>query len=406
MIKSGIVAAVLIISLIVLNRLKKNEATAEWFTRNVSEGFVEFGGRISSLFPWFSLFEVSILVLILLGIALIVRTVLSLMQRRFFVILRGIALLTIAVLAAVNYYTVCAGFAYYRAELQLPMAKNANEIYRGQTVLDAADWFYNDFSALSERMERYENGDTVSPYTLPQLTEKLREEFKRLDGNDYFFNYTPRAKTIQNSWFMSSTGISGIAFLPTGEPNVNMMPHQTSLPQTMAHEIAHTKGIMRETDANLVSYYILITSGDDYLRYCGYLETLCYYSYVSKDNWMRRAAVDGNNLDPDGKIYSGYREKHPAAAKTEEENIFTFWSEYKSPFKWADDLLKDAGNFFNDLYLKLSGVKDGTDSYPQPPSGSIDTGQQNPDTGEKILNPVYNDIQKIFFKIYEGRTQG
>ncbi|MCL2798347.1 MAG: DUF3810 domain-containing protein, partial [Firmicutes bacterium] len=260
---------------------------------------------------------------------------------------------------------------------------------------------------------RDEKGNTKSPYTPQQLSKKLQKEFKRLDGNGYFFKYTPRAKVIQNSWFMSSTRISGIAFLPGGEPNINGMPHSTSFPQVMAHEIAHTKGVMRENEANLVSYYVLLTSLDPYLRYCGYLETI---------TWMRTAAGYGGNLDADGKLldpsgyfddtgdldpggknFSRYSQMYPLNATIEGYQMWKFWSEYKSPLQWADDLLEKAGEFFNDLYLKLSGVKEGTDSYRQPDNPPVYIPPPKP-TDPPAYSLSYNEIQRIFFMIYEERA--
>ncbi|MCL2062178.1 MAG: DUF3810 domain-containing protein [Firmicutes bacterium] len=379
--------------LIVLNLLKLSTRFSEWFTVHISQAFVATAGRISSALGNFSILEVVTLCTVLYAVKVVILWFRHLFKRRWYPLLKSVTVTLLVILAVFNYYTVCAQFAYNRAPIDLPMSET---VYRDDEVVRIANYFFTDFHILAEKLPRNDSGNTVSPYTVPQLANKLREEFKRLDSNPYFFTYTPRAKSISNSWFLMYTNIAGIAFLPFGEATVNGLPAQVSsvmVAYTMAHELAHTKGVMLERDADLTACYILLTSADEYLRYCGYVSTI---------SWMFDAVRRGNNNDASFAAHLTF----PAQVIKELENINTFWNDYKGPFGWLNDFLANAAAWFNNLYLKSSGVDEGTGNYQELPSDGIDTGQTTPGTPEQpprpIIIPVYNNTQKVYFNIYEN----
>ncbi len=405
LLKRAAIFGALALLLTALNLLKLSAAVSEWFTRNISGGLTGIAARLTAWLSPFSVFECLVIVVVFYGIALLVRWIRYLVKvkRKWYPLVKSLLAAGIAILTVMNVYAACAGFAYQRAPLRLPASETVywGEQYEayaqaGQAPVETvADHFYADYVRLSKNLPRDANGNTAV-YSLSELSKILRQEFKRaFDGDPYFFPYTPRAKTVVNSWFLSSVDIAGIAFLPTGEANINTMPSEVSLvpiAYTMAHELAHTRGVMRENDANLAAYYVLLTSDDDFLRYAG------YWAVFSE---MRYAVMLGNNLTETAVTNAFQKYPDPAEALREKNNVALFWENYRGPFALIEDFLSKASAWFNDLYLKMSGVEDGTDSYHNFPSGQTDTGNTDPGTGEVVYAPVYNRIQKLFFALYE-----
>ena len=385
-----IVAVVsLAVLLTVLLAVRKDEKVAEWATTHISKYIVFAAGHVSSLVP-FSVYEWTLILVIACGVALVVLGIIGLCKKKYFAVVKGLCIVLIVAVAFGNLYTLSAGFSYYRAPLDVPKSET---VYKGEILTEIADYFADDLISLNEKLERDKDGNVISPYSVKELSAKLQEEYKRLD-NGYFYSYTPKAKKLVNGWFMTSSGFSGVSFLPFGEPNINGMTPASDLPSTMAHEMAHTKGVMRENEANLTAYYLLLSSEDPYLRYCGYFSVI---------NTLRAMIAIGNNYD--FALADEFTKKLPEEFVKEQSNAMNFWYDYRGPFAFLTDFLDKAGRWFNDLYLKINGAQNGEGSYDNP-WDVIETPVENPDTGETeiVYEPVYSEIHKIFFGLYEKKA--
>ena len=145
-------------------------------------------------------------------------------------------------------------------------------------------------------------------------------------------------------------------------------------PFTLAHELAHSKGVMRENDAQLLAAYICLNSEDYFIRYSGYL-----YTFSSILNLMNYTGVkdDYSNMykQMDKNILANYR------------YINKFWDEH--------NLLEAIGEFFNNLYLNLFG-KESTDDYQDPPP-------QVDDSTQEITH--FSRYQQLMFQKYTRNKQ-
>ncbi|MCH5163398.1 MAG: DUF3810 domain-containing protein [Clostridiales bacterium] len=380
-----IAAGGLVVLLAILLLMRTNSAIAEWMASNYSRAWISVFSRITSIFP-FSLYETLLYVGIIGAIALIVIAIVFFCKKKP---LRAVTYLLIILLVGLsigNVYTVSAGFAYFRGEPDIPLHQtsfftddNIDE------VIVAAKFMMDDYNRLASAMDRDEDGRTISPYTHAQLGDKLKEEYKRLNSQ-YFSSFTPRAKTITSKKIMSHMHITGVFFAPFGEANVNPLTPSMDIPVTMAHELAHSKGAMRESDANLVAYWLTITSDDEYLRYCGYSSCFSRLLFVLLD-------YDMNN---DTKLYAELYSALDPKIKQEMRLNNEFWSSY--------DLLDKITDAFNDFYLKLQGQKDGTGSYVEPtiPPGIVITPGDG--GGDKIEVTYYlNNVQRMILRAVEER---
>ena len=363
-------------------------AFSEWVCRYVARPWIYVFGHISSIFP-FTIYEFCLIALIIGGITLIVFAIIGLVRKRGKEVLVGLLSVVIFVLSALDIYTAVAGFSYYRPAPPVPKSEQK---YESREVTDIVRYFLDDYNSLAEKMERDKFGNTISPYTLDELSTVLRKEYARL-GSDYYYGYTPRAKGILNSWAMTLNNITGCAFLPFGEPAVNRQTPASDLVQTMAHEMAHTKGVMREGDANFVSYYLLLTSNDDYLRYCGYFSV--FYSLLPAVN-------------ADSSIKTDYIEMVSSISpliRTETSNAVKFWTEKSKQPGFAgfiNRVSEKVGDFVNDLFLKSNGANNGSGSYSDKVTdGGSHEDHTDPDTGEIHYDVTYSSVQKMFFAIFE-----
>jgi hypothetical protein len=103
------------------------------------------------------------------------------------------------------------------------------------------------------------------------LEEAYAAVANRLDLPESFAAVRGRAKPILASFMLSATLIGGFYSPWTGEANYNPELPKCNLPQAIAHEKAHQRGIVSEDEANFFGFLACIHSRDAYVRYSGYL---------------------------------------------------------------------------------------------------------------------------------------
>lgn len=338
-----IIFALLIVLLIVISILKKYPYICEYYlSRGFARDYTAFASSITSLVP-FSITEWVYLLIAILAITFLVLLIIDLVKKRyslFFKTLYGIVTVVFALVVFFN-YTYVASFYREPVEnyLNLPNAEMSLESCKNASI------YYSDMvNSLAEDLSFDENGDVISPYTFQQLSDIINEEMTKLDSG-YFSPIKVNAKPVVMSKVMSYIGITGIYITFLGEANISTDIPAYQLPETIAHEIAHAKGVTKENEANYVAYYTLITSDNAYLKYCGLMYAsvkMLNESYDSKDTSYYEEALTH---------FSTY-------SLTQYDNANAHWSSY-------DTFIDDIGDFFNNLYLKSSGQPSGIKSYSE-----------------------------------------
>ena len=381
------VVCFLLIPLLIMLDLRTDPELAEWWTRNIEAGWERAIGTLTSWIP-FSVTEFFIVCLVGLGIFFYVRLIINLGRVKLKRILIGALSIAVGVIYMFNLYVLSMAFAYYRDEMPIPQSESQ---YDAQSIIPVVEYFLSDFNHLSETLERDKNGCVECPYTFSELAERIKVEYAKLT-DPYFCQYTPMAKPVVNSWFMSSMLITGMTFLPTGESTVNNAAPPTTRTMTLAHELAHAKGVFREGDANLLARYILLSSDDGYLRYCGY-----YYTF---DNLLEAFLL---NEDVDS--YTDFYFRLSRKIYPERKFSNDYWAS-------QPDIIGNIAEFFNDLYLKLNGAQNGTGSYGDgnqsnvvtPTDPSTGEPERDPETDKPVRIIYYSQVQKMFFAIYESKN--
>ncbi len=360
-----IVLGVLLTIFVLFIILKTNVGVAEWWTTHFVNFYLNVFGHITKYIP-FSITEVVMVGVIFLSIVFLVFCLIYLFKKKFYRSLQMLLNLSLVVLSVFTLYQVTAEMAYNREKLNLNLYENKVEKTEFRSVIE---YFIKDLNECCEHLEFKDNGDLIEPMSHQELNKQLEEEYKKLDTK-YLLNFTTSTKQMMTSFLYREFHITGVTFMPTAEANVNYMNVASGKPFTYAHELAHTKGSMREADADLIAAYITLHSDSYYLRYSGY-----YYTIGSL-----LSLAD----------YTGVENEYNSLASTIDLRFFKN-CQFNSDYWKAHNMWSDFANWVNDIYLKISGVKEGTENY----------GDNKPkvDPGTKEITS-FSSYQKLYFSLY------
>ena len=360
-----LVIIVLVLTIVLIAVLKKNPDVAEAMTRGFSRGYIRVASFITGLVPFVSFTELVVLIIAIVSIVLIVLIIRDLVKIRPIKALSKLLTIPVMVLTVVAMYSLSCQMAYNRKEMPLPYYEG--DVERTEYV-DIYNFFADDLNQCISELEFDEKGD-VKGYDLNKATKLVKESYK-IVTDDYFASHYGAVKPMMSSFVYLEFQITGVSFNAFGEANINVMNTKVNLPFTIAHELAHTKGVMREDDANKLAFYVCLNSEHPFLRYSAY----CSYFYQIEGMVTRYYLTDEEKQD--------LHKIDDAFYKTR-SYVYKFWQEH--------DLLGDIGDFINDLYLKMSGTKEGTSSY----QGG--TSYEHDPLTSKLIPSLY---QKIFFEKY------
>lgn len=313
------------------------EVAEYFFARGLTCGAGRIIGFLTGLLP-VSFYEWTAVFLIVGGVALFVWLIVTLCRRRFARVGRAVYRLGVAVLCVLIAYGALYAPLYQRASAVSALGLTETEVTE-EEVYAAAEYYVEALNRTAEALERDEEGNVVSPHSFSETADLINAEFEKIDADGYFAPYDVRPKRVVLSVPMSYLGITGIYFPFYAEANVNVNIPSYEIPNTMAHEMAHAKGVSRENEANIVSYVLCIRSEDAYLRYSGL---------------MRAASVMLGNLD--GEESAQLRARLAPEILREYANGSAHYAKYEGP-------IDRISAFFNDLFLKANGVGSGTRSY-------------------------------------------
>lgn len=377
--KKLIVLLSLVALFVTLTLLSKSKAVCEFFASTFARAWIFVFGNIFGVLP-FSGYELFLIAAIVLAVVFCVYLVIFLAKRRWNRLVSMLLIAAITVFSFLNIYTATASMTYNRNDLPADIySQYSSKDLTYAEALEVANIIIDRANETFSATKHDTDGNIVYPFNFKELCDMMKEEYKRLD-NRYFSSYTPSGKRIINKTIMSELHITGVFFAPFGEANVNGNENNLYLPHTLAHEIAHSKGVMKEFQADIVSCYVLLQSDNPYLSYGAYVQCL-------------NSALNIVSLYPDSKAdYDLLDAKVNDAIYTERRNYTAFYSQ----FHHFDDL----GDFLNDIYLKLQKQPDGSGSYVKP-GEIIDTGNTDND-GRPIVEVVnFSGMQNLLITLYK-----
>lgn len=244
------------------------------------------------------------------------------------------------VCAGVLVFTALWGLNYFAPSVDARLGLT-QEPYSVETLKEVTAYMAEQAGQAAELVERDENGNMVSDFDAwAQIAGQGYEVLAQQDS--MFGGGASGVKRLLSGRLFSYMGFTGI-FVPfTAEANVNPETAVTSLPFTMCHELAHSKSVARENEANFCAFLACLNNSDPDFQYSAWYSGFAY-AYASLYKADRAAA-----LEVADSLSETLRRDRNAAGE--------HYAQFDTP-------VQDVAQKANDLYLKAAGDEKGAESY-------------------------------------------
>ena len=244
-------------------------------------------GKAAALLP-FSAAEALCCLGILILLAWLTWTIVSVCRAgsgRLFLLWRRVSLL-LAVLLTL-YLLLCLFLgASYRADSFREKSGLWGRPTDVDSLYDTTARFAEGLRETADLVPRDEEGRFAVP--LDEVFSRSTEIYRGAEALFPFLRLEDRQpKRAFFSRLMSRFNYTGFYFPFTGEANINIDPPPCLIPATMAHEMAHQRGVASEQEANFVAVLACLESGDPLYVYSGWL-----FGYVHLCNALYKADAD------------------------------------------------------------------------------------------------------------------
>jgi hypothetical protein len=222
LIRKTILSIILLACIYGLNYLfTKPEIVENVFARGISRFINGSVSIISNLVP-FSLAEVVIYLFTFYIVITIIRIIRNIFKLKLFKTYKLIHSTVNFLLLISIVSTVMMGALYYREDSFNYLGLTSEITLDDNLAKETAIYYVEYLKTASTGLERDENSNVISPYTISELNDMIAVEYKELSANnDYFASYYNRVKPVTFSLGLSYLGILGVYFPFTAEANVN-----------------------------------------------------------------------------------------------------------------------------------------------------------------------------------------
>ena len=324
--------------ILLLRALRGSHALMRWlsghFVRPTLQRLGVLSARVS--FSVAELLIVTAAVGVLLYLLFCVESVLR--RGRFFrQLYRLILTLLCLVLLVYAGFSVLWGVYFYGDDFMAQSGLKAESISTEQLRTVTA-FFAALLNETAEQVERDESGTCALDRNAilersDDLYEALEQDFPCLEGPPL------RAKGVKLSHLLSYLDFTGFFFPFTGEANVNTDFPSALFPATVAHELAHQRGVAKEQEANFVA--VLVCLRNDLPDYT-YSAALMAYTYLGN-------ALAGADRAAWEEIYAGL----PEAALRDLQVSRSYWERFETPVQTVSNTVYENFLYSYDQELGL-----------------------------------------------------
>lgn len=332
-------AAVILAHLLTRGNYALNRTLSEHFVRPVHRGL----SRAASLVPFsvaevlIGLAAVGLVVYIIISIARIIRG--EHKGQRVYITIISLATFGLAVYAG---FCLLWGVYYYGDDFAAKSGLEAEAI-SVEELTAVTEYFAALANEYAPQVPRDENGVCATDRAQalarsPEVYARVQALYPCLEGP------TVRAKGVFFSRVMSYTDFTGFFFPFTAEANVNTDFPPSLFASTIAHELAHQRGVAKEQEANFVAVLASFLYGDP--DYC-YSAALLAYTHL------------GNAL------YSADHAAWERVAGTLSEDVLrdfaanrAYWRQFETPVQTVSNTVYEGFlySYDQDLGLKSYGA--------------------------------------------------
>lgn len=324
--------------------IRDDKTAASWAETSVAAPFRALMASFTSVWPLklFSLAEALITALIVWTLVYAVRTVVLMAKRsgKLRLLLRRLAVLLSVGLWCFSVFSWSWDIGY-RSESLSDKTGISDTGVSSEALRQVTALFAEKVNALAPAVMRdsgghfSENVGTIFSLS-PDVYDTISKYLPALAGSSH------PPKSMFYSKLMSATGFTGFYFGPTGETNINTDAPACLIPATVAHEMAHQRGVHSEDEANFSAVASCVTSGIPVYEYSGYLDGLIYLSNALNETSPDACAKIMSSLNAD------------VARDLDDNNAY--WARFQSPATTAVTAMYDG-------FLKGNGQSLGVRSY-------------------------------------------
>ena len=232
------------------------------------------------------------------------------------------------------------GVCYYTDTFQDKSGIRAEAVSRSDLTAVTA-WFAENLSETAAQVPRDEEGLFHAP--LDDIFAASTEVYRRVEERFPFLTFRDQMpKRMAFSRLMSAMNFTGVYFAFTGESNINVDSPACLIPSTIAHELAHQRGIASEQECNFLAVLASTTSGNPVYEYSGWL-----MGYIHLGNAL---------YGVDREAWQAIRDSLPETAAADLRDNNAYWASYAGAAAEVSQRVYDS-------YLKNYGQEDGIQSY-------------------------------------------
>lgn len=351
--KALIVWLILAVFIAALNIVSWNsKAFSDWYTANIFPFWQNTYGRLTSL-TYLSVGEILIgigaaavpvsIILLIIGLFRKGKRLRSLKRfGLFYTWTLTIIALVMTFNCTILYH--CSSFADINGMKQIE--------HNDKQLLAMEEHIVDKLNELAPQVARDDNGKFVMSSSVNEsrrIVGELGQDYKNLGG------YYVKPKKIYFSRFMSKLNTMGVYFPFSMEANYNGDMTAVELPNTLCHELAHTKGYIQEDEANFIAYIASEKYGDVDYKYSSYI-----YAYDK----VADAILDSGNENVINQYYE-LAEKLDRSVWLDKDSNSDYWQEVRT----EDTPVVDAQTISKFSYdateasLHINGVEDGHKAY-------------------------------------------
>ncbi len=214
------------------------------------------------------------------------------------------------------YGLACFLWGVYYSSADLPEALGVEpEPVSTEELFSVAMYFSERVNSYAQATERNENNEFSADKAAlfdasAHLYDAVAVKYPSLSSPPL------RAKPMLFSKFMSYINFTGFFFPFTGEASLNVDAPLCLLPSTIAHELAHQRGVAREDEANFAAVLSCMESSEADFQYSGALLALIHL---------------GNALyEADPALYMQLRESYGEQVLADLRQNTRYWEQYET----------------------------------------------------------------------------
>ena len=250
---------------VVINIISLNSvAFSDWFNGSISAGIRYLFSALTGWLP-FSLGETAAICVPVIAVMLAIRAI-RLSKGELDRSVRYLAGLLAICTVFYSLFVLTFSTAYRGSTLDSRLGLERDKV-TAEELRDTAELLLekaNEYAKTDIIYLREGSSDMV--YSLDELNNKLNHAYlSSSEKYPFIQKMASNVKEVALSELMSYTHITGVYTYFTGEANINCVFPDYTIPFTMAHEMAHQRGIAREDEANFVAFLVCLESDDPYI---------------------------------------------------------------------------------------------------------------------------------------------